>query len=188
MMSLRLLASLALTCVAFSPAAAQLPSSVKIVVPFPPGGVGGFLSRNFADHLSVKHNVTAIVENKPGANGSLGAEYVARAPADGTTIALVANGIAVNQHVRKVGYDVMTSFEPICRLIDSSNVIAVNAKSPFRTLADLVEAARKRPGEVSISTIGPASGPHLAIELFRRAAKIDLTYVPVTGKIGRAHV
>jgi tripartite-type tricarboxylate transporter receptor subunit TctC len=92
-----------------------------------------------------------------------------------------SNGQMISPILRKVNFDPRTSFEPICFLVDSPQVLVVNSKSPYRTLGDLVEAARAKPGELSISTVGPNTTQHIAVERFKRIAGIDLTYVPYTG-------
>jgi tripartite-type tricarboxylate transporter receptor subunit TctC len=106
---------------------------------------------------------------------------VARAAPDGGTLLINSNGQMISPLLRKVNFDPRTSFEPICFLVDSPQVLVVNSKSPYRTLRDLVDAARARPGELSISTVGPLTTQHIAVERFKRLAGIDLTYVPFTG-------
>ena len=106
---------------------------------------------------------------------------MARAAPDGNTLLINSNGQMISPVLRKVNFDPRTSFEPICFLVDSPQVLVVNSKSPYRTLAEFVEAARAKPGELSISTVGPNTTQHIAVERFKRAAGIDLTYVPFTG-------
>lgn len=155
--------------------------TIKIVISVPPGGTIDFLVRTIADYLSRTRGQTIVVESRPGAGSIIAAETVARAAPDGATLLINSNGQMISPILRKVNFDPRTSFEPICFLVDSPQVLVVNSKSPYRTLADLVEAARAKPGELSISTVGPNTTQHIAVERFKRAAGIDLTYVPYTG-------
>jgi tripartite-type tricarboxylate transporter receptor subunit TctC len=106
---------------------------------------------------------------------------VARAAPDGNTLLVSTNGMAINAILRKVNFDPLTSFEPVCYLVQSPQVIVVNSASPYRTLAELVAAARAKPAELSIASVGPNSTQHLAIERLKQLAGINLTYVPYTG-------
>jgi len=155
--------------------------TIKIVISVPPGGTIDFLVRVIAEYLGRTRGQTIVVESRPGAGSIIAAETVARAAPDGTTLLINSNGQMISPILRKVNFDPRSSFEPICYLVDSPQVLVVNSKSPFRTLADLVEAARAKPGELSISTVGPNTTQHIAVERFKRVAGIDLTYVPFTG-------
>ena len=155
--------------------------TIKIVISVPPGGTIDFLVRVIAEYLGRTRGQTIVVESRPGAGSIIAAETVARAAPDGTTLLINSNGQMISPILRKVNFDPRSSFEPICYLVDSPQVLVVNSKSPFRTLADLVEAARAKPGELSISTVGPNTTQHIAVERFKRVSGIDLTYVPFTG-------
>jgi tripartite-type tricarboxylate transporter receptor subunit TctC len=151
------------------------------VISVPPGGTIDLLVRVLADYLGRTRGQTIVIESRPGAGSIIAAETVARAAPDGSTLLINSNGQMISPVLRKVNFDPRTSFEPICYLVDSPQVLVVNSKSPFRTLAELVDAARARPGELSISTVGPNTTQHIAVERFKRAAGINLTYVPFTG-------
>ncbi len=169
-------------CVAFSQQRAWPQArTIRIVISVPPGGTIDFLVRVLADHLSRTRGQTIVVESRPGAGSIIAAETVARATPDGNTLLINSNGQMISPILRKVNFDPRTSFEPICFLVDSPQVLVVNSKSPFRTLAEFVDAARAKPGELSISTVGPNTTQHIAVERFKRAAGINLTYVPFTG-------
>ena len=155
--------------------------TVKVVISVPPGGSIDFLVRVLADHIGRVHGQTIIIEHRPGAGSIIAAETVARAAPDGATLLVNSNGHMISPVLRKVNFDPRTSFDPICFLVSSPQVLVVNSASPFRTLAELVDAARLKPGELSISTVGPHTTQHIAVEQFRRRAKIDMTYVPYTG-------
>jgi tripartite-type tricarboxylate transporter receptor subunit TctC len=159
----------------------QTPKAIKIVVPVPPGGGMDFLARLLADQISRTQGVTILIESRPGAGAMIATEAVSRAAPDGATLLIQSPSFVIDPYVRKLSYDPLTSFEPVCDLVAAPNVIVVNAASPYRTLADLVNAARAKPGELTIASIGPASQQHMAIETLKRMAGIDLTYVPYSG-------
>jgi tripartite-type tricarboxylate transporter receptor subunit TctC len=108
-------------------------------------------------------------------------EAVARAAPDGNTVLIVGNSFVINPNMKKLNYDPLTSFEPICHLTRSPNIVAVHAQSPHRTLADLVDAARAKPGEVTMAVNGPATSQHIGFEMLKYAAKINLALVPFQG-------
>ena len=162
-------------------ASAQVPRTIKLVVPFSAGGPTDITGRVLAEEISRAQGVTMVVENRTGAGGQVGIEAVARAPADGSTLLLIANGFVVMPHVRKPGYDPFTSFEAICLLVKYPNVIVVEAGSPYRTLTDLLDAARAYPGDITMASVGPGSGSQISVEMLKRAAKVDMTFVPFPG-------
>jgi tripartite-type tricarboxylate transporter receptor subunit TctC len=111
----------------------------------------------------------------------IGTEAVARAAPDGNTLLIVTDSFLVVPHLRKLNYDPLTSFEPVCNLAATPQVIVVNGTSPFRTLTDLFDAARTKPGQLTIASPGPAGAAHVAIEILKRAAMVDMTYIPYPG-------
>jgi tripartite-type tricarboxylate transporter receptor subunit TctC len=146
------------------------------------GGSTDVLARLLAEQIGRTHGpTTVVVENRPGDDGVIGTEAVARAAPDGNTLLIAATPFVINPQMRKVNYHPLTSFEPICLLANTPTVIVVNSASPYRTLAELFEAARTRPGQLTLASIGPGSGYHLGLEMLKRAAKVDLTFVPYTG-------
>src|SRR5713226_7181650 len=159
----------------------QTARTIKIVVPYPPGSGPDILSRLMAEQIGRAQGPTVVVENRPGGGTVIGTEAVARAAPDGSTVLLVANSFIINPTLKKQNYDPSTTFEPICYLAATPMVLVVNTASPYRTLADLIGAARAKPGEVVLSSGGPASSLHIAIEVLKRAANIDTTYVPYAG-------
>jgi tripartite-type tricarboxylate transporter receptor subunit TctC len=122
-----------------------------------------------------------VIEDHPGGGSAIGAQLVAHAAPDGNTILIATTALLINAYLHKVSYDPLSSFEPICNLTQSPQLIFVNAASPFRTVADLVSAARAKPGEISIATTGPGTNAHISIEMLKRAAKVDITFVPYPG-------
>jgi tripartite-type tricarboxylate transporter receptor subunit TctC len=159
----------------------QAARTVKIVVPYPPGSGPDILSRLMGEQIGRAQGPSVVVENRPGGGTVIGTEAVARAAPDGSTVLLVANSFVVNPALKKGNYDVSTSFEPICYLASTPLVLVVQGTSPYKTLADLIGAARAKPGEVVFSSGGPASSLHIAIEVLKRAADINITYVPYPG-------
>lgn len=167
---------------AIAPARAQAPpATIHVVVPNPPGGAMDTLIRVLGERIQAKHGTTLVVDNKPGASTIIGSEFVARAPADGGTLLMAANSFLVNPHIRKLPYDPLTSFAGVCQLVEIPQVVAVNARSPYMTLADLIADARRKPGQLTIGSNGPATAQHVVAEVFRRGAGIDMIYVPYPG-------
>jgi tripartite-type tricarboxylate transporter receptor subunit TctC len=176
------LVSVAISVLAVTGSAAwsQTSRTIKIVVPFAAGGVADTLARLLAEQIGRTQGPTVVVENRSGAGSVIGTEAVARATPDGNTVLLTAAIFATNPQLRKVNYDALTSFEPICYLTRIQSVIAVNSVSPYRTLADLINAARAKPGDVTLaSTQGGVS--QMAFEMLKRAASVNMTFVAYPG-------
>lgn len=162
-------------------ASSQAKRAIKIIVPYPAGGAADTLVRALADSIGRAQDLTIVIEDRPGATGDIGTEIASRAAPDGKTLLVVGNPFVMNPHLRKLAYDPLTGFEPICQLTTTPSVIAVNAASPYRTLGDLFDAARAKPGSLTLASIGPASAVHIAFETLKRAAKVDMTFVPYPG-------
>jgi len=163
------------------PAWSQAGRTIRVVISVPPGGSIDLLVRILADHISSTKGQSIIVESRPGAGGIIAAEAVARAAPDGNTLLINNNGMIISSILRKVNYDPQVGFEPICYLVTTPQVIVVNSASPYRTLAELVDAARAKPAELSIASVGPNTTQHIGIERLKRLAQVDLTYVPYPG-------
>ena len=159
----------------------QAARTVKLVVGVAPGGTSDTLARLLADQIGQAQGVAMVVENRPGAGTAIATEAVSRAVPDGNTILFVASSFIINPHLKKLSYNPLTSFEPICQLARSPHLVVVNDASPYRTLADLVDAARAKPGELTMASNGPATGQHIAFETLKHAAEFNLTYVPYAG-------
>ena len=166
---------------AVSTSARSQSRTIRMVVPFAPAGGTDILARLVANHISRVHGPTVVVENRPGAGTVIATEAVARAAPDGNTVLIVGNSFVINANMKKLSYDPLTSFEPICHLTRSPNVVAVHAASPHRTLADLVSAARANPGKITMAVNGPATSQHIGFEMLNHAAKINLAFVPFQG-------
>jgi tripartite-type tricarboxylate transporter receptor subunit TctC len=159
----------------------QASRTIHLIVPFPPGGSADILARVLGEQINKAQGPTVLIENRPGAGASIAYDLVARAAPDGNTLVINANSFVINPLMRKVTYDPFTSFEPICHLVSSPQVIVVNSASPYRTLADFVDAAHARPGELTVATVGPATTQHIGFEQFRHLAGLNVTYVPYSG-------
>lgn len=159
----------------------QATSTIRVVVPFPPGGTMDILARVLTEQIGRAQGQTMVVENRSGGGSVIGTEAAARAAPDGNTVLMLANSFVINPHLKKLSYDPLTSFEPICYLVRTPNVLAVNTSSPHQTLGDLLDAARMKPGDLTLASVGPATTQHIAIEVFKRAANVNMTYVPYPG-------
>jgi tripartite-type tricarboxylate transporter receptor subunit TctC len=122
-----------------------------------------------------------LIENSPGAGTAIGTEAVSRAAPDGNTLLLNGPAFVINPHLKKVDYDPVTGFEAICQLVSSPQVMVVNKASPYRTLVDLFNAARAKPGDLTLASVGPGSDKHIMFEMLKRAANVDMIYVPFPG-------
>ena len=171
----------ALSLAAAAPGAWAQPGTIKIVVPYTPGSGPDILSRLMAEQIGRAQGPTVVVENRPGAGTVIGTEAVERAEPDGHTVLLVANSFVVNPALKRASYDPTRSFEPVCYLAATPMVLVVLGSSPYHTLDDLIAAARAKPGELAFASGGPGSSLHVAIEVLKRAANINVTYVPYGG-------
>ena len=181
LLPLALSAGLALTA---APAAAQsdFPNKpVRLIVPFPPGGVTDIVARAVAVKLASEWGQQVIVDNKPGASGAIGAELGAKAAPDGYTLIMGnISTLAINAVTfAKLPYDPIASFEPIGMVAIQPLLVAVHPSVPAKTLAEFVQLARSQPGQISYGTAG--SSIHLAVEQFSSAAGIKLNHVPYKG-------
>jgi len=181
-----MIAAVAIACTAFGPAAraqdAYPSKPVHLLVPFPPGGAVDIVARTLGDELTRRWGQTVIIENRPGAGGTIAAEATAKAAPDGYTLAVVASGHAIVPFLYpKLGYDVFADFTPISLLGNSPNLVLVRADSAVKTLGDLIALARAKPGQLSYGHAGNGTSPHLAAELMKATAKIDITAVPYKG-------
>ena len=157
--------------------------SVKLVVPFPPGGGTDIVARALSQKLSERLKQPVVIDNKPGASTIIGTDAVAKAAPDGYTLLLSGStSYTVNPALRaKLPYDPMRDLAPIAVVARTPLVLVVNANSPWRTVDDLVVAAKAKPKGVRYATFGSGSGPHLAGELFALAADVKLQDVPYRG-------
>jgi tripartite-type tricarboxylate transporter receptor subunit TctC len=155
---------------------------VKIVVPFAPGGGTDSVARTLAQEMARDLGQSVIIENKPGAGTIIGTQAVATSEPDGYTLLMETFANAVNPSLNsKLPYDPHKDFAPVALVARSFNIVVVNAKSPYRSIADLIAAAKAEPDKLSYGTYGTGTSAHLAGELFKSMAKVNLTTVPYKG-------
>ena len=154
---------------------------VRLIIPFPPGGSNDVVGRAIAAQLSVRLDKPVIVENVGGAGGLIGTDMAAKAAPDGYTLLLVSVAFAFNPAIYKLPYDPATAFAPVAILGAGPVVIAVSGKLPVNSLQELLALARAKPGSLNYATAGVGSFQHLASELFKRQAGLDIVHVPFKG-------
>ena len=155
---------------------------VRIINPFSPGGSLDLVSRLLAKGMSGDLGQQFIVENRPGAGGSIGIELVAKSPPDGYTLLMVQSSLTVNPSLqRKVPYDPVRDFEPVSKVSSYMFFVVVHPSLPVRTVKELIALAKTRPGQVNYASVGVGSGTHLAGELFGHMAGVQLTHIPYKG-------
>jgi tripartite-type tricarboxylate transporter receptor subunit TctC len=166
-----------------SPAGAVWPvKPPRLVVSFAPGGANDILGRALASQLSETLGQQVVVENRAGAGGAVGTEFVARAAPDGYTLLLgTASAFAIIPHLAKPNYDPIRDFAPIGPFATLNYVILAHPSVPAKTVKDLIAIARKSPGRLNFASSGSGSAPHLAVELFSAHAGIKLTHIPYKG-------
>lgn len=155
---------------------------VRIVAPYPPGGGLDVLGRQLAEKLTLQWGQPVIVENRPGSSTIVGTELVARSPADGYTMLLTGDGtMTINPHLfAKLPYDAQKDFAPVTQLVLVELVLTAHASMPG-TLPELVALARAKPGTINFGSFGSGSDPHLAFEMLKAGAGINLVHVPYKG-------
>lgn len=156
---------------------------VHIVVAFPPGGGTDIVARLLAPRLTDAWGQQVIVDNRAGASGVIGTEFAARSAPDGTTLFLGTLGnLAVNQHLYpKMAVDPLRDFAPVTQVVAVHFVMVANPSLPARNISELIALAKSRPGQIYYSSSGPGGAPHLAGELFKSMAAVNLVHVPYKG-------
>jgi tripartite-type tricarboxylate transporter receptor subunit TctC len=166
-------------------ASAQSPfpsKPVHIFVPYAAGGGVDILARTLGDVVSRQWGQGVVVENRPGAGGVVASQALAAAPPDGYTLIVVASGHATNPFLyEKLPYDTFRDFTPISLLASSPNILLVKADSPFKSVADVIVQARAKPGSLAYGHAGNGTSTHLAGELLKNLAKIDMNAIPYKG-------
>jgi tripartite-type tricarboxylate transporter receptor subunit TctC len=155
---------------------------IRIVVTYAPGGAADNTARVLAPQLAERLKSSVVVENKPGASGTIGAGQVARATADGYSLLFDASSFVVNPSLLgSLPYDSLKDFEPLSQIMQVPNLLVVPANSPFQTIDDLISGVRKAPGKYNYASSGNGSAQHLAAELFKQGFKLFITHIPYRG-------
>lgn len=156
---------------------------VRLVVPFAPGGSTDVIGRLLGQKLSALWGQPVVVENRAGAGGNVGADAVAKAPADGYTLLMASGSITINPAIyKKMPFDTQKDLAPITNVTEGPMLVVVQDGSPYKTLKDLIAAAKAKPGAINFASAGVGSQVHLAGENFANAAGIDLQHVPYKGE------
>lgn len=166
------------------PAGVDWPNKpIRWVVPFPPGGAMDAIARTLGEKAGKTLGQPVVIENKAGAGGNIGADFVAKAPADGYTLLITSIGMATNKPLHgKLNYDPVKDFAPVSLLAVVPNVLVTNSTQPnAKTVADVIAAAKKQPGTLTYASAGNGTSIHLAGEVFTSLAKIDMLHVPYKG-------
>jgi tripartite-type tricarboxylate transporter receptor subunit TctC len=181
---IRCLSLLVLICAATTAPAQQYPSrQVRVIVPFAAGGTPDVVARIIAQQLSTQTGQTFVVENRPGADGVVGAQAVAEAAADGYTLLVTSSSFVINPSFHnKLPFDVVRDFEPVTNIAATeAYILGVNPKLPARSVQELIALARKPDGKISFGSPGVGNGLHLAAELFKSLTKTQMVHVPYRG-------
>jgi tripartite-type tricarboxylate transporter receptor subunit TctC len=174
----------ALAWLVAAPARAQdFPSRViRVVVAFPAGGPTDFVARLIADKLKGLLGQNVIIENKPGANGAIGADYVAKGEPDGHLVFLTTVGaVAITLHLSKPNYDTLRDFAPVTLVVRNTTILVVKPEMPVNSAKELAALAKDKPGAIPFASTGSGSMPHLALELYQSAAGVKFLHVPYRG-------
>lgn len=157
--------------------------AVRVVIPYPPGGGNDIIGRIVADDLGKRLGQQMLVDNRPGGSTSIGAEIVARAPADGYTLLITSHTTyALLPNLRpKLGYDPVRDFEPVSLLAKQSFALAVHPSLPATTVKQVIALAKARPGQMTFSSAGAGTGTHFSGEQFKTLAGVDILHVPYKG-------
>ena len=176
-------ATVAILAISNAASAQPFPSKpVHLLVPYPAGGAVDVLTRTLGDVVAKTWGQTVIVENRPGAGGVIASQALVAAPPDGHTLIVVASGHATNPFLYpKLPYDTFKDFTPISLLASSPNILLARADSPFKTLADVIAEAKAKPGSLSFAHAGNGTSTHLAGELLKSLAKVDIAGIPYKG-------
>ena len=164
-------------------AAAEYPTKpIRLIVPFTPGGPSDILGRALGQSLAERLGQQVVIDNRGGAGGNIGAEIAARSAPDGYTIFLGTPGILIaNPAMGKVPFDTLRDFEPVMLAANMTSIMVLHPSVPVRTLKEFIEYARARPGQLTYGSSGNGSASHLATELFKLTARVDIAHVPYKG-------
>ena len=156
--------------------------TIHLIVPFPPGGPNDIIARVVAQKMQDILKQTIVIDNKSGQGGVIGTDFVAKSPPDGYTIGIVSAGaLAISASMEKVAYDTLKDLAPVTLVAKVPEMLVVSTDVPAGNMKELVALAKAQPGKLNFASTGPGSMPHLAGELFKLTAKIDIVHVPYRG-------
>lgn len=164
-----------------APAPAQSPSSerpIRFIVAFAPGSAPDMMARSYAEKLKELMRQNVIVEPRPGATGAIGADLAAKSAPDGNTIVLLSSAVVISPWFGKQPFDLFKDLAPVVRTAQTPYVLAVNNKVPVNNFSEFIDYARKNPDKLSCSTYGVGSPPHLALEMLKKAAGVQIRHIP----------
>lgn len=177
-----LLIALAVLCPAVAQAQDFPNRNIRLIVPFPPGGPNDIIARVVGKRMEEILKQTIVVDNRSGQGGVLGTDLVAKAAPDGYTVGIASAGaLAISPSMEKVAYDTLKDLQPVTLVAKVPEMLVVATSVPASNMKELVALAKAQPGKLNFASSGPGSMPHLAGELFKLTAKIDMTHVPYKG-------
>ena len=157
---------------------------IRLIVPFPAGGQTDVVARTISQKLSEAFGQQVVVDNRPGAAGSIGVDIAVKSLADGYTMVQVSTSYAANVALYKLTYDAVNDVVPVVMIGDIANMVTVNPSGPFKSVKELIAYAKANPGKINFASGGTASGNHLATEEFAQKTGIRMTHVPYKGSTG----
>ena len=176
---------LALVATALRPVAAQTypAKPIRFIVPFPPGGGNDLIARELSQHLTESLGQPMVVDNRPGASTLIGAEAAAKASPDGYTLFMGNNStLTINPHLyKKLPYDAVRDFAPLSLLASAPFVLLAHPSVPAQSVKELIALARQRPGQLNFGSSGLGIATHLAGEMFKLMARVDIVHIPYKG-------
>jgi len=177
-----LLAALALPGAAMAQQEFPKGRTIKLIVPFPPGGATDVIGRIMADRMGRSWDTTVVVENRPGAGGNIGVDAVAKSEPNGDTFLIVSVGMATNRYLyNRLNYDPLADFVPVSLIAMVPNLLVVGKHLPVNSVAELVDYAKKNPGKLNYGSSGVGTSVHLSGELFQKLTGTQMTHVPYRG-------
>ena len=177
-----LLMALAVLCPTVAQAQDFPNRNIRLIVPFPPGGPNDIIARVVGQRMSEIARQPIVIDNRSGQAGVLGTDLVAKAAPDGYTVGIASAGaLAISPSMEKVAYDTLKDLQPVTLVAKVPEILVVATSVPASNMKELVALAKAQPGKLNFASSGPGSMPHLAGELFKLTAKIDMTHVPYKG-------
>lgn len=157
--------------------------SIRMIVPFPPGGINDFAARSISTKLAESFGQSVVIDNRSGAGGIVGTELAARSAPDGYTLSIGSVAThAINQSLyKKLPYDVLVDFTPVTDILSAPNLVVVHPSLPARSVKELIALAKSRPGQINYGSAGSGTATHLSVEMFKQLTGVDMVHVPYKG-------